>query len=124
MFAQVIQGRTDQAKNSASAGSALAFMTMSKEQLKANYDVVYLGQEKVTGGVDTWHLQLTPKGKTSYKSAELWVDGDGMPRQAKVIEVNNDTTTVLLSNIQKNITINGGDFKLAYDKKKVKIIKA
>jgi len=121
---QVIQGKTNQAKNSGSAGNALAFMTMSKDQLKANYDVSYLGEEQISGGVKTWHLRLIPKGKTNYKSAELWVDGDGMPRQAKVIETNDDTTTVLLSDIQKNITINGSDFKLAYDKKKVKFIKA
>lgn len=120
---QVIQGKTNSTKTSASAGGALAFMSMSKDQLKANYDVTYIGEETVSGGTATWHLQLTPKSKTTYKQAQLWVDKDGMPRQAKVTEQNNDTTTVLLANIRKNETIKGDTFRLAYDKRKVKIIK-
>ncbi len=44
-----------------------------------------------------------------------------MPRQAKVLEQNNDTTTVLLSNLQKNITLNGSIFKLNYPKNAKKI---
>lgn len=111
---QVIQGKTNSSKNSAAAGGALAFMSMSKDQLKANYDVVYIGEEQISGGVSTWHLELTPKAATTYKKAELWVDGDGMPRQAKVTERNDDTTTVHLSNIQKNVTLKGEIFKLKY----------
>ena len=98
-------------------------MTMSRSQLKANYDTVCLGQEQLSNGTLTWHLQLTPKGKTSYKSAELWVDSDGMPQSAKIIEANNDTSTIVLSGIQKNVTIKGSEFRLAYDRNKVKIIK-
>ncbi len=109
---QVIYGKTQKAKNSASVGSALSFMSMSKDQLKANYNVSYIGEEQITGGVKTWHLQLSPKAATSYKMAELWVDGDGMPRQAKVIEQNDDSTTVLLTNIVKNPKLNGSMFKL------------
>lgn len=120
---QVITGKVNKASNSAAAGGALSFMNMSKEQLKNNYDVVYLGEEQVQGGTATWHLQLTPKTATSYKSAELWVDKDGMPRQAKIIEQNNDSTTVLVSNIQKNVTLKGDLFKLNYPKS-VKKIKA
>ncbi len=111
---QVIQGKSSKAKNSASVGGALGFMNMSKAQLNANYDVSYVGQEQLSGGVTTWHLQLNPKTATSYKTAELWVDGDGMPRQAKIAEQNNDTTTVLLSNIRKNVTLKGEIFKLKY----------
>jgi outer membrane lipoprotein-sorting protein len=121
---QVIQGQTTKAKNNASVGGALGFMSMSKDQLKANYDVVYIGEEQISGGVKTWHLQLNPRTPTSYKTAELWVDADGTPRQAKITENNGDSTTVLISNIQKNATIKADIFKLAYDKKKVKIIQA
>ncbi|HEV7700872.1 MAG TPA: outer-membrane lipoprotein carrier protein LolA [Pyrinomonadaceae bacterium] len=121
---QVIQGQTNKAKNSASVGGALGFMSMSKDQLKANYDVVYIGEEQISGGIKTWHLQLNPKAVTTYKTAELWVDPDGTPRQAKITENNGDTTTVLISNIQKNASIKADIFKLAYDKKKVKIIQA
>ena len=35
-----------------------------------------------------------------------------MPIQAKVIENNNDTMTVLLSNLQKNVTIEAKQFKV------------
>lgn len=110
----VISGKTQKAKNSASVGGALSFMNMSKEQLKANYDVVYIGEEQISGGVKTWHIQLTPKTATSYKLADLWIDADGVPRQAKITEKNDDTTTVLLSNIVRNDTINAGIFKLKY----------
>ena len=120
---QVIQGKTNSAQGNAKASGALAIMTMSKDQLKANYTVVYLGEENVSGGTATWHLQLTPKAANTYKGAELWVDKDGMPRQAKVLEQNNDTTTVLLANIRKNETIKGDTFRLNYNKNKVKIIK-
>ena len=78
-------------------------MSMSKDQLNASYDVVYIGEEQLSGGTLAWHLQLTPKAATSYKTAEIWVDGDGMPRQAKINEQNNDSTTVLLANIQRNV---------------------
>lgn len=111
---QVYVGKIGQAKNSASVGGALAFMNMSKEQLRANYTTRYLGEEQISGGVMTFHLELTPNNRTSYKSAELWVDGDGMPRQAKIVEHNNDSTTVLLSNVQKNVTLKADIFKLKY----------
>src|SRR5258706_11128991 len=120
---QVIAGKVQKAKGSPSVGNALGFMTMSKDQLKANYDVVYLGEEQINGGTKTLHLQLTPKSQTSYKSAELWVDGDGMPRQAKVIVRNDDSTTVFLSNIQKNLTLRADIFKFNNNKKKCKRIK-
>lgn len=109
---QVIEGKVDQAKNKGAAGGALAFMSMSKAQLQANYKVNFLGEEAVSGGIKTWRLELIPLNRTSYKAAELWVDGNGMPVQAKVTEHNNDSTTVLLSNIQKNITISAKVFDL------------
>lgn len=102
---QVITGKVDAAKNSAGAGNALAFMSMSKAQLAANYKVDYLGEETVSGGAKTWHLGLTPKAANKYKSADIWIDGNGMPIQAKVVENNNDATTVLLTNLRKNETV-------------------
>ncbi|MCA1625787.1 MAG: outer membrane lipoprotein carrier protein LolA [Acidobacteria bacterium] len=113
---QVIIGKIDKAQGSARANGALSFLNMSKEQLKANYTVKYLGREKVSSGDETVHLQLTPKNVNSYKSAELWVDKDGMPVQAKVIESNDDTTTILLSYLKKNTTINASDFTIKYPK--------
>lgn len=118
---QAIVGKVDGAENSAGAGNALSFMSMSKEQLKANYTVKYMGQESVSGGANTWHLLLTPKAAGKYKSAEIWVDGNGMPVQAKVVENNNDSTSVLLTNLHKNETINAKVFKI--DTKGIKPIK-
>ncbi|MDQ3321144.1 MAG: outer-membrane lipoprotein carrier protein LolA [Acidobacteriota bacterium] len=120
---QAITGKVDSAKNSAGAGNALAFMSMSKQQLKANYNVKYLGEETVKSGAQTFRLQLTPKAANKYKSAEIWVDRDGMPVQAKVVENNNDSTSVLLSSLQKNATINARIFTIDYPKKSTKIIK-
>ena len=113
---QVIKGKTNSAKTVNNAGGALAFMSMSKAELQANYTVRYIGQEAISGGTQTWHLELTPKKPTSYKTAEIWVDSDGLPRQAKVTEKNNDTTTVLLQNVKTNITLNVSIFKLDYPK--------
>jgi outer membrane lipoprotein-sorting protein len=111
---QVIVGKVQKARNNASVGGALAFMSMTRDQLRANYEVRYIGEEQIRGGVLTWRLEMTPKTETSYKLAELWVDGDGMPRQAKITEHNNDTTTVLLTNIQKNVTLKAEIFRLKY----------
>ncbi|HVQ56054.1 MAG TPA: outer-membrane lipoprotein carrier protein LolA [Pyrinomonadaceae bacterium] len=109
---QAYTGTTDGAKGNAKAGTALAFMNMSRAQLKENYTVAYLGEETVKDGTKTWHLQMTPKVPTSYKSAEVWVDGNGMPVQSKVIEKNNDTTTVLLTNLQKNVRVDKSEFQI------------
>lgn len=117
---QVIQGSTDSAKSSGKAGNALAFLSMSRRELMDNYEIKYVGQEDIPGGIATWHLFMTPKGKASYKSAELWVDKDGMPRQARVTEMNNDTSVILLTNIEKNPTIKADVFRL--DTKGAKIV--
>jgi len=113
---QAIVGNAKDAKGSGKANGAMSFMNMSKEQLKANYTIKYLGQENVSGGIPTWRLELTPKAATNFKMAELWVDGNGMPVQAKVIETNNDTTTVLLSNFEKNAKINASQFEVKLPK--------
>lgn len=97
---QAIKGKTQGSKN-AQANNALSFMSMSKKELTDTYDVKYLGKVSLDG-TQVWHLGLYPKKKQSYESAELWVDGDGMPIQAKIIEKNKDVTTVRLSNLKKN----------------------
>jgi outer membrane lipoprotein-sorting protein len=109
---QAITGKVDKAKDNGKAPSALAFMNMSKAQLKANYTIKYVGQEKISGGIPTWHIELIPKATSTYKSADLWVDGNGMPIQAKVTENNGDTTTVQLSGLEKNINIDGKVFAI------------
>ncbi len=120
---QAIVGKVDQKSKNTKGTNALAFMSMSKEQLNANYNVQYLGQESVSGNVQTWHLKLSPKAAAEYQYAEIWVDGNGMPVQAKVVETNNDSTTVLLSNLQKNVKIDASKFKVNLPKG-TKIVKA
>lgn len=110
---QAIVGKVDSMKGSGKAGGALAFMSMSKAQLSENYSVKYIGDETVNGRVNTFHLELIPKKPTSYKSADLWVDANGMPVQAKIVEKNNDTTTILLYNIQRNATVKASVFKIS-----------
>lgn len=109
---QAIVGSTKGAKNSGAAGGALAFMSMSKAELQKNYLVQYIGQEGITGAVQTWHILMTPKKAANYKTADLWVDSDGMPRQAKITELNNDTTTVVLTEIKKNADVKANEFSL------------
>ena len=64
---QAIVGKVDNAKGNAGASGALAFMSMSRAQLRANYDVTYQGEATVNGSVKTWHLKLTPKAANAYK---------------------------------------------------------
>jgi outer membrane lipoprotein-sorting protein len=108
---QAIVGYIDKTKENVRICNALSFINMSKSEIKANYDIMYLGTETIKGGSKTWHLVITPKKDTSYKSSELWVDGNGMPIQVKVSHANNDSITVLFSEIRKNETINVAAFR-------------
>jgi outer membrane lipoprotein-sorting protein len=109
---QAIVGSTKKIKGDGGAGGVLAFMSMSKAEIQANYDVKYVGQEGVSGSVQTWHIFMTPRTPTSYKSADLWVDSDGMPRQAMITENNGDTTTIVLAKIKKNDELKTSEFSL------------
>jgi outer membrane lipoprotein-sorting protein len=71
-----------------------------------------LREETLWGGVHTYHLKLVPKGGASYRYAEIWVDDGGMPVQAKVVEKNDDATTVRLMNLEKNARISADEFHL------------
>lgn len=119
---QVIIGSVGKAQNSGKSGGALEFINMSKAELKANYTIRYVGREGIIGGVQTSHLELIPKKASNYKVADIWVDDDGMPRQMKVTEKNNDTTNVLLTAIEKNKTIDLSVFEINYPKN-TKVVK-
>jgi outer membrane lipoprotein-sorting protein len=103
-------------------GNALAVMGMSKDQIKANYDATYLGAESV-GGTDTLRLKLVPKQKADFQYIELWVDGNGMPIQGKIVQGNNDTDQVRFSNLKKNSGVSGKDFTIDYPKGSTKVVK-
>lgn len=113
---QVYEGKTSAAKNSAKAGNALSFLSMSRKEISDNYTIRDLGDEIVKGGTQTFHIELTPKNAANYKLAHLWVDKNGMPVMAKIVEKNNDTTTVFLSNITENAKLDGRVFIIEYPK--------
>lgn len=104
------------------AGGALELMNMSRAQLQSRYDTYDPREEVLWGNVKTIHLTVVPKTAASYKYAEIWIDEGGMPVQTKVVEKNDDATTVRLTNMQKNAHISMDEFYLKLDSsvKKVK----
>ncbi len=99
--------------NKKGGGNVLKVLGMDKAEIKANYNAEYLGQESISGAVQTWHLRLTPKVKSDYKFADIWVDGNGMPLQAKITLLNNDTDTILLTKLKKNDISDFSIFKIS-----------
>ena len=105
------------------SGVAFEFLNMSRQQLAARYNLEYMGEETLWGGVATTHVKLVPKAGANFKWAEAWIDAGGMPVQTKVIERNDDSTTVRLTNMQRNANISLDEFFLKLDSN-VKIIPA
>ncbi|HEX8652754.1 MAG TPA: outer membrane lipoprotein carrier protein LolA [Pyrinomonadaceae bacterium] len=104
-------------------GNALDFLNMSRQQLVARFEPVQdIREETLWGGVRTTHIKLVPKGGASYKYAEVWVDGNGMPIQTKVVEKNDDATTVRLTEVERNAGVSLDEFRLQLgsDVKKIK----
>jgi len=118
---QVFIGKTTKAQKGVPSGT-FDFLNMSRAQLKTNYTISVAGDEKVEDGTEATHLILTPKKTASYKLAEIWVDVNGMMRFARITEKNGDTTSILLSNIEKNQTINAKAFTIDYPES-TKIVK-
>ena len=120
---QAIYGNTSSVK-SAKDNDVLALLNMSTTQLKTRFgDLQDLRENEVLwGGVTTTHFKAVPKGAASYNYIEVWVDASGMPVQTKMVEKNNDSTTVRLTNVEKNQSIDKGVFELKLDSnvKKVK----
>ena len=107
-----------------SAGGLMDMMNMSRGQLEARFQPVKdVREETLWGGVSTIHLTLVPKGNAGYKYAEVWIDAGGMPVQTKIVEKNDDTTTMRLTGLEKNQTINKSDFDVKLDSS-VKIVKS
>jgi outer membrane lipoprotein-sorting protein len=106
------------------AGGLMEMMNMSRGQLEARFQPVKdVREETLWGGVYTIHLTLVPKGNPGYKYAEVWIDSAGMPVQTKIVEKNDDSTTVRLTDLEKNQKINSGDFDIKLDSN-VKIVKS
>lgn len=110
--------------NAAKAGGILDMMYMSKQQLEARFQPVQdVREETLWGGVSTIHLKLVPKGNASFKYAEIWVNSAGMPVQTKIVERNDDSTTMRLSSLERNLKLSSDLFTLKLDSN-VKIVKS
>ena len=80
----------------------MEMMNMSRGQLEARFHPVKdVREETLWGGVGTIHLTLVPKGNAGYKYAEVWIDSAGMPVQTKIVEKNDDSTTMRLTSSGK-----------------------
>lgn len=108
----VYQGNANSRSGREKGNAAFEFLTMSKQELAARYNIEDMGQETLWGGVQTSHLKLVPRGASGFKWAEAWVDSQGMPIQTKVVEKNDDSTSIRLTNLQKNTNIPLDEFNL------------
>ncbi len=105
-------------------GGLMDMMNMSRGQLEARFHPVKdVREETLWGGVGTIHLTLVPKGNAGYKYAEVWIDSGGMPVQTKIVEKNDDSTTMRLTSLEKNHKLNSSDFDIKLDSN-VKIVKS
>ena len=112
---QVIIGTTNSVR-SAKDNDVLALLNMSAAQLRSRFgDFQDEREETLWGGIHTTHLKAVPKTAASYKYIEVWVDDSGMPVQTKMVEKNDDSTTMRLSNVAKNADIPSSVFKLDLD---------
>jgi outer membrane lipoprotein-sorting protein len=108
-LSQAFKGATKNvgSKGGGKANSVLNFaFNMTGAQAKSQFDVSFEGEgELYPGSPHVWWLKLTPRGGASYQFAEVWVTDDGMPIPARVTEKNNDSTTVRLTNVQRNARV-------------------
>src|ERR1051326_6637183 len=106
------------------ANGLMEMMNMSRQQLEARFQPLKdVREETLWGGVSTIHLTLVPKGNASYKWAEVWIDSGDMPIQTKVVEKNDDSTTMRLTGLEKNQNIDDKIFDVKLDSN-VKIVKS
>jgi outer membrane lipoprotein-sorting protein len=105
-------------------GGLLEMMNMSRRQLESRFQPLKdVREETLWGGVGTIHLTLVPKGNAGYKYAEVWIDSAGMPVQTKIVEKNDDSTTMRLTGLEKNQRIDEGAFDIKLDSN-IKVVKS
>src|SRR5438132_3514518 len=111
----VIEGKTGSMK-SQKDGDVLALINMSAGQLRTRFgNFQDEREETLWGGVHTTHFTAVPKTAASYKYIEIWVDDSGMPVQTKMVEKNDDSTTLRLRSIERNQAISKDQFTLKLD---------
>lgn len=116
-------GSSKSPKVAKNAGGIMEMMYMSRQQLETRFQPLQdVREETLWGGISTIHITLVPKGNASYKYAEIWVDSSGMPVQTKIVEKNDDATTMRLTELEKNVKLSSDQFtvKLDSDTKVVK----
>jgi len=112
---QVLEGRTG-AVRSKKDNDVLALLNMSASQLRTRFgDFQDTYKDTIWGGVSTDHLKAVPKTEASYKYIELWIDDSGLPVQIKMVEKNDDSTTMRLSNVARNGNLDKSVFDLKLD---------
>lgn len=112
---QGYEGNVDRARSNSAAAGPLAFLSMSRDQLRTNFTVKFIGAEKVNAGkISATRIELTPKDRSQYKKADLWIDSSGMPVQARIVATNNDTTTLLITSEIKNKSIDAKVFNFRF----------
>jgi outer membrane lipoprotein-sorting protein len=110
------KGKATQEKRADKTGNILELMNLSRQQLESRFlPLQDVWEETLWGGVSTIHLKLVPKGNASFKYAEVWVDSLGMPIQSKIVEKNDDATTIRLSNLERNVRISADEFGIKLD---------
>jgi Ca-activated chloride channel family protein len=102
---------------------ALALPSMQRPTLTGSFNINYIGIEEVSPGNPAWHIELVPKNPTVYKSIHLWIDKNGMAVQEKLVETNEDSITLLFTNVEKNVVLKAEDFKIEYPKE-TKVVRA
>jgi len=95
------------------SGGLLTLIYMSRGELEAKFQPIQdVREETIWGGVSTIHLKLVPKGSADFKYAEIWVDSSGMPVQTKMVEKNDDSTTVRLTGLERNVKLSSEEFTI------------
>ena len=121
----VYTGKASSGNKQGSGGGITEMLTLNRQQLTQRYEPVKdVREETLWGGVSTIHLTLVPKNSASagFKYAEIWVDSSGMPVQTKIVERNDDATTVRLNNLERNVKVSADQFSPKLDAG-VKVIK-
>lgn len=110
---QAWTGRSTSQTVKRNSGGIMDLLYMSRQQLEARFQPLQdVREETLWGGVSTIHLTLIPKGNASFKYAEIWVDSSGMPVQTKIVEKNDDSTTMRLTNLERNARIASNEFDI------------
>jgi outer membrane lipoprotein-sorting protein len=111
----VIEGTTRSVRDKKD-NDVLRLMSMNAAQFRNEFGPFEdLAETTLWGGVHTTHFKVVPKGAASYRHIEVWVDDNGMPVQTKMVEKNDDSTTVRLTDIAKNASIPLDEFTLKLD---------